>query len=110
MQHIYKITLTSIFLLFFSLSSFAHVNHYENLNSIEFDIYRNNQNIGKHIFSFKRSGKKLTVDSEIHFEIKKFGATLYKYHVKGSEVYENGFGRIFTKRSGYNCNARSRNN
>ena len=90
MQHIYKIVVTSIFLLIFSLSSLAHVNHYKNLNSIEFDIYRNNKNIGKHIFSFKRSGKQLTVDSQIKFEIKKFGATLYKYHVKGSEVYENG--------------------
>jgi len=92
MQYINKVIATLFYLLIFSLSSssFAHVNHYENLNSIEFDIYRNNKNIGKHIFSFKRSGKQLTVDSEIHFEIKKFGATLYKYHVKGTEVYENG--------------------
>ena len=90
MQKIYKI-LTIIFLSFiFSFSSLSHVEHYKNLNSIEFDIYRNDKNIGKHIFSFKRSGNKLTVDSEINFEIKKFGATLYKYHVKGTEIYENG--------------------
>jgi len=90
MQQIYKIFTVCIFSLFFSLSSFSHVQHYENLNSIEFDIYRNNKNIGKHIFSFKRSGDQLTVNSEINFVIKKFGATLYKYHVKGSEIYKNG--------------------
>ena len=90
MKQIYKIIIGLFFLLSFSLSSFSHVQHYENLNSIEFDIYRNNKNIGKHIFSFQRSGDQLTVNSEIKFEIKKFGATLYKYHVKGSEVYKNG--------------------
>jgi len=90
MRSLYRIILTSFFLLIFSFPTLAHVKHYEKLNSIEFDIYRNDKNIGKHIFSFKRSEKQLVVDSEIHFEIKKFGATLYKYHVKGSEVYEDG--------------------
>ena len=90
MQQIHKIIIVLFFISFFPLSSFSHVQHYKNLNSIEFDIYRNDKNIGKHIFSFKRSGDELIVDSEINFEIKKFGATLYKYHVKGSEVYQNG--------------------
>ena len=89
MLKIYKVILVFILLTYTSTSS-AHVQHYENLNSIEFDIYRNNKNIGKHIFSFKRSGDKLIVDSEINFEIKKLGVTLYKYHVKGAEVYEKG--------------------
>ena len=89
MLKIYKVIVVFILLTYTSTSS-AHVQHYENLNSIEFDIYRNNKNIGKHIFSFKRSGDKLIVDSEINFEIKKFGVTLYKYHVKGAEVYEKG--------------------
>ena len=30
------------------------------------------------------------MDSEINFEIKKFGIVLYKYHVKGTEVYKDG--------------------
>ena len=68
----------------------AHVQHYENLNRIEFDIYRNNNHIGKHIFSFKRSNGQLSVDSEINFEIKKLGIVFYKYHVKGTEYFEDG--------------------
>ena len=30
----------------------------------------------------------LAVDSEINFQIKKLGIVLYKYHVKGTEIYE----------------------
>jgi len=67
----------------------AHVKHYDNLKRIEFDIYRNNKFIGKHIFSFQKSENKLYVDSEINFEIKKLGVVLYKYNVKGTEVYKN---------------------
>ena len=79
-----------LFLLFLPISANSHVTHYDNLNRIEFDIFRNNKNIGKHIFSFRREENKLFVDSEINFEIKKFGVVLYKYHVKGTEVYEDG--------------------
>ena len=56
MFRIYKNLFLSIFLVFllpFSLN--AHVEHYDNLKSIEFDIYRNDKNIGKHIFSFKKN-------------------------------------------------------
>ena len=68
----------------------AHVEHYENLKSIEFDIYRNKTKIGKHIFSFEKDANKLSVKSEINFQIKKFGVVLYKYHVTGTEIYEDG--------------------
>ena len=50
----YKIIIILI-LIFFPFSVNAHVQHYEDLNRIEFDIYRNNKNIGKHIFFFKKS-------------------------------------------------------
>jgi len=66
------------------------VQHYEDLNLIEFDIYRNNKNIGKHIFSFKKKDGQIAIESEINFEIKKFGVVLYKYHVKGTEYYKKG--------------------
>ena len=71
-------------------STNAHVQHYEDLKRIEFDIYRNNKNIGKHIFSFKKSNSQMEVESEINFEIKKLGIVLYKYYVKGTEVYKDG--------------------
>ena len=89
MYKIYKILILLI-LTFFPFSINAHVQHYEDLKSIEFDIFRNNQFIGKHIFSFKKSDNQLAVESEINFEIKKFGVVLYKYHVKGTEFYKDG--------------------
>ena len=30
------------------------------------------------------------MESEINFQIKKFGIVLYKYHVKGTEIYKEG--------------------
>tara|TARA_B100000029_G_scaffold499406_1_gene569779 strand:- start:331 stop:1020 length:690 start_codon:yes stop_codon:yes gene_type:complete len=89
MNKIYKITLIFFFVIL-QFPSKAHVQHYENLKFIKFDIYRNNKHIGKHEFSFKKEGELLSVSSEISFEIKKFGVVLYKYHVKGTEVYKNG--------------------
>ena len=89
MFKIYKIIILLIFVTF-CFSTNSHVQHYKDLNRIEFDIYRNNQHIGTHIFSFKKSEKQLTVESEINFEIKKFGIVFYKYHVKGTEIYNAG--------------------
>ena len=89
MHRIYKILILLILTLYPSTIN-AHVQHYKDLNSIEFDIYRNNQFIGKHIFSFKKLDGQLAVESEINFEIKKFGVVLYTYHVEGTEIYEDG--------------------
>jgi len=89
MFKIYKI-LILLFFASFSLSAIAHVQHYEDLNRIEFDIYRNNKHIGTHIFSFKKLEGQLAVESEINFEIKKLGIVFYSYHVKGTEIYKAG--------------------
>jgi len=80
-----------IFLIIINLpfSTNAHVQHYDNLNRIEFDIFRNNKHIGKHIFSFKRENDQLAVESEINFQIKKLGIVLYKYNVKGTEYFKD---------------------
>ena len=88
----FRIYINFILLLFFFLpvSANAHVEHYDNLKRIEFDIFRNNKHIGKHIFSFKKQDEQLQVESEINFQIKKLGVTLYKYHVKGTEYFKNG--------------------
>ena len=84
----YKVIIFLVLLIFPTTTS-SHVQHYASLNRIEFDIYRNDKHIGKHIFSFKKSDDKLLVESMINFEIKKFGVVLYKYNVKGTEVYKN---------------------
>ena len=89
MLKIYKIIISFI-LISLPFSTNAHVQHYEGLKRIEFDIYRNNKNIGKHIFSFKKSNGQLEVESQINFEIKKLGIVFYKYHVKGTEFYKDG--------------------
>ena len=89
MLKIYKIIIFLILITLPTLLS-AHVQHYENLNRIEFDIYRNNKHIGKHFFSFEIVDGNLAVKSEINFEIKKLGISLYKYHVQGKEIYKDG--------------------
>jgi len=43
--------------------------HYQNLNKLEFDLYRNNELIGHHIYLFKREGQNLTVENKINFKI-----------------------------------------
>ena len=101
MHKFYKIFFFSIFLIF-PTSSYAHVQHYDNLKKIEFDIYRNNKNIGKHVFSFKKENDELLVESEINFIIKKLGVTLYQYHVKGVEVYKNGILTRFNSKTNQN--------
>ena len=89
MKKIYKIIILLIFFTIpFSLN--AHVQHYDDLNRIEFDIFRNNKQIGKHIFTFVRSDKQLKVISKINFKIKKLGVVLYRYSAEGTEVFENG--------------------
>ena len=89
MNKVIKIILI-LFFISFSTSINAHVKHYKDLNEIEFDIYRNNKFIGKHIFSFVREDDKLFVESNINFEIKKFGVVLYKYNATGTEVFKDG--------------------
>jgi len=89
MFKIYKIIII-LFFATFPFSANAHVQHYEDLNRIEFDIYRNNKHIGTHIFSFRRSGDEMMIKSEIKFDIKKLGIVFYKYYAEGVEVYRDG--------------------
>ena len=89
MKIFYRIIIIFLFLVPTTKVS-SHVQHYENLNRIEFDIYRNNKHIGKHIFSFKKKNGQIEVDSEIDFKIKKLGVVLYKYYVRGKEIYKDG--------------------
>ena len=71
-------------------TAFAHVLHYQNLNRLEFDLYRNNELIGQHVYSFKREGTNLIVENNLNVELKKFGITFYTYQSKGKEEYIDG--------------------
>ena len=83
--------LAILFLTQLSFSSaFAHVLHYQKLNKLEFDLFRNDQLIGQHIYVFNRSGRSLTVHGKINFEIKILDITLYRYSAESQEKYVNG--------------------
>ena len=97
----YKIIIFAI-IIFYPFYANSHVQHYKNLNSIEFDIYRNNKNIGKHIFSFNTKDEVLKVTSIINFQIKKLGVVLYKYHAKGVETYKENQLIKFTSKTEQN--------
>jgi len=87
-----KLFLLSIFFitqLYFN-PAFAHVLHYQKLNKLEFDLFRNNQLIGQHIYVFNRNGRNLTVHSKINFELKILDITLYRYSAESQEKYVNG--------------------
>ena len=79
----------SLFFFLITLTANAHVAHYKDLKSLEFDLYRNNKLIGKHVYLFTQNSDNLVVNSKINFKIKKFGVTLYKYQAEGTEVYKN---------------------
>ena len=85
-----NILLLLIITQFIATSVLSHVLHYKELNKLEFDLYRNDKLIGKHIYSFNRDGQKLIVTSKINFEIKKLGIVLYKYKAEGTEEYLDG--------------------
>ena len=87
MSKILRLIILLIFVIF-PFSTNAHVQHYKDLKSIKFDIYRNSAHIGTHIFSFKKTGDELAIKSEIKFEIKKLGIVLYKYYAEGIEIYK----------------------
>ncbi|HJO76315.1 MAG TPA: DUF6134 family protein [Pelagibacteraceae bacterium] len=83
--------LAILFLTQLSFSSaFAHVLHYQKLNKLEYDLFRNDQLIGQHIYVFNRSGRNLTVHGKINFEIKILDITLYRYSAESQEKYVNG--------------------
>ena len=83
--------LTVFFLTQLSFSPvFAHALHYKKINKLEFDLYRDNQLIGQHIYLFNRNSQNLTVYNKINFEIKILGITLYKYFSEGQEKYIDG--------------------
>ena len=51
----------------FNVSLFAHVEHYKNFETLEYELFRNNKLIGFHKFQFLRNQDLLTVKSKIEF-------------------------------------------
>ena len=81
------------FYLFFFLiitNSQAHVQHYKNLQRIEFDIYRNNDLVGFHKVNVKKKGDNTKeVITDILIEVKILGIKVHTYKSYGVETYKN---------------------
>ena len=88
-KKLFLLSLFFIILLYFN-PTLAHVLHYQNLNKLEFDLYRNNQLIGQHIYLFNRNDQYLTVHNKINLSIKVLGVTVYRYSSEGQEIYIDG--------------------
>jgi len=78
-----------IFFLVYSLSSNAHMEHYNKFDKIEMEILRDGEVIGYNYYFFKRDGNKTTVTNQIKFTVKLFGATVFEIEGYGEEKYIN---------------------
>ena len=85
-----KLAFSIVIISLFSFKSFGHIDHYSNFNYLEYELFRNNQLIGYHKYSFKKENSILAVESEVSFKIKKLGIELYKYYAEGIEKYKDG--------------------
>ena len=90
-----KITVAIILYFFLSVNSFSHLNHYAEVKYLEYDLYRNNDLIGSHIYIFDRKGDNLSVKSTVNFKITKLGIDLYKYFAESTENYEKNSFKSF---------------
>jgi len=76
-----------IFFLTYSLSSNAHMAHYNKFNKIEMEILKDGEVIGYNYYFFKKDGDKTTVTNQIKFTVKLFGATIFEIEGYGEEKY-----------------------
>ena len=82
--------LTIIITIFLPSFLSSHVNHYNNLKSLEYEIYLNNELIGTHVFNFEKNKNILSVTTHGKFKVKKLGIDLMEYSTKTKESYING--------------------
>ncbi len=94
-----KIILSIIFYFLFPVSSFSHLQHYDKINYLEYDLFRNNSLIGSHKYDFLRNGENLVVKSIVNFKISKLGVVLYKYYAESSEEYNKNIFKSFKSKT-----------
>tara|TARA_B100001063_G_C16691428_1_gene517274 strand:+ start:24 stop:707 length:684 start_codon:yes stop_codon:yes gene_type:complete len=97
-----KFILSITFFFLFTTPTFSHVGHYANYNYLEYELFRNNNSIGFHKYTFNRNGKNLSIISEVNFKITKLGVDLYKYFAKSDENYENGIFKSYSSKTKQN--------
>ncbi len=80
----------ALILFLFAEKTFAHVEHYKNFKSVEFDIYRNNELVGYHKVTVNIKDKSTKeVITDIVINIKLLGINVYSYKSDGIEIYKN---------------------
>ena len=85
-----KIFLSIIILLSFNVKIHGHIDHYGNINVLEYELFRNGKLIGYHNYEFSRNKEETIVKSIVNFKITKLGIDLYKYSAESEELYKNG--------------------
>ena len=81
-----KIFFTIIFVVY-SISSMAHIGHYNNLKKIEMEILRNDEVIGYNYYFFKKDGNNTLITNQFKFVVKLLGATIFEVEGFGKEKY-----------------------
>ena len=76
-----------IFFLVYSLSSNAHMEHYNKFDKIEMEILRDGEVIGYNYYFFKKDKDNTIVTNQLKFTVKLFGATIFEVESYGEEKY-----------------------
>ena len=97
-----KFILSIIILFFLNFKAISHVQHYEDYNYLEYELFRNNQSIGYHKYDFIRDGDNLSIISEVKFKITKLGVDLYKYFAESEENYKKGVFNSYSSKTKQN--------
>ena len=97
-----KIIVSIIILFSLNFQAISHVEHYKDLNYLEYELFRNNQSIGYHKYDFLRDGENLSIVSEVSFKITKLGIDLYKYFAKSEENYKKGVFKSYSSKTKQN--------
>lgn len=72
---------------FYSISTFAHIDHYNNLKKIEIEILRNGEIIGYNYYFFKNDQDQTIITNQFKFEVKLLGKTLFEAEGYGEEIH-----------------------
>ena len=78
-----------VIFLVINFTAFGHIDHYEDYDYLEYELFRNNKLIGFHKYNFERNKDTLIIKSEVKFDIIKLGVNLYSYKAISEESYKN---------------------
>ena len=77
-----------LLVIIFPFISLAHIGHYNKLNKIEMEIFRNGELIGYNYYFFNRNGDETIVTNQLKFSVKLLGTTIFKVEAYGEEKYK----------------------